>query len=307
MPKRVIDGEGIWGSDKIASIKPHWVKAEYANLVSLALANGTFECSPGKIWARVYSYNRREITLKKVAFILHTLHKAKLLFLWKREDGKVWGYWTGIEKPGRLPTEKTRKARRELCGQIPPEEELRAFLNSHEPTANSQLLSSYLAATPGLGLGSGLGLGLGTELKEPTQLKEPPAPAPLAYDSQKLRLTADEDAKLASVYPYVDRQQAYREAELWLIAKQTTRKNHFAFARNWLSKIPAPKGVQSDSSQRPKFDEQAWVEQVAREIVNREWPYKLGAKDPAAQKFMRENPKLAKRVEELNAQGAKEG
>lgn len=40
MPKRIVDGEGLWRSDKLSEVTPAWIKAEYANLVPLALANG---------------------------------------------------------------------------------------------------------------------------------------------------------------------------------------------------------------------------------------------------------------------------
>jgi hypothetical protein len=58
MPKRVVDGEAVWRSDKIASLSESWMRPEFANLIPLALANGSFECSPRLIWSQVYAYNR---------------------------------------------------------------------------------------------------------------------------------------------------------------------------------------------------------------------------------------------------------
>jgi hypothetical protein len=45
MPKRVIDGEGLWHSDKLALVEPPSFRAEYACLLPLALANGVFEAN----------------------------------------------------------------------------------------------------------------------------------------------------------------------------------------------------------------------------------------------------------------------
>ena len=36
MPKRVIDGEGLWRSEKLARVQPEKFRAEYANQIPLA-------------------------------------------------------------------------------------------------------------------------------------------------------------------------------------------------------------------------------------------------------------------------------
>jgi hypothetical protein len=63
MNKRILDGTGVWKSDRIARIQPEWIRAEYANWIPLALANGRFEADARRIWATVYSYNRPDISL----------------------------------------------------------------------------------------------------------------------------------------------------------------------------------------------------------------------------------------------------
>ena len=123
MPKRIVDGEGLWSSDKLARVEPEWVRAEYANLLPLALANGVFELSAKKIWRTVYAYNRPSMTEKKVELVLEKLEQGKLLFRFEA-SGQVWGYWTGIERPGRLPSPD----RREKQGPPVPVEELQRFL-----------------------------------------------------------------------------------------------------------------------------------------------------------------------------------
>src|SRR6185437_10669782 len=126
MPKRIIDGEALWGSDRIASVEPEWVRPEYANLIPLALSNGVFEFSVRRVWKDVYAYNRPSMTEKKVAIVLEALRAAKLLFVFQAE-GKSWGFWTGIDRPGRLPS-RERRGTHEKTGPEPPAELLQSFL-----------------------------------------------------------------------------------------------------------------------------------------------------------------------------------
>lgn len=118
MPKRIVDGEAIWTSEKLGSVQPEWIRAEYANLLPLATANGTFELDSKTIWSRVYSRNRPSITVKKVQQILEELEHRLLLFRFE-VGGKDWGYWIGIDKPGRLPP-PARRGTHEKCGPDVP-------------------------------------------------------------------------------------------------------------------------------------------------------------------------------------------
>src|SRR5271157_197793 len=101
MPARVVDGKGVWRSKKIKQLLPHH-RYEYTNLLPLAEANGVFEADIDTIWSEVYSFNREDITKQNVADILADMVQVGLLRVWS-ENGKTWGYWTGIEKSGRLP------------------------------------------------------------------------------------------------------------------------------------------------------------------------------------------------------------
>jgi len=158
MPKRVLDGEGLWRSDKLARVQPPSRRAEYANLIPLALANGTFEAGSRRIWSSVYSYNRPDVTEADAADILTEFERVKLLFRWTdAATGKVWGYWIGIEKPGRLPG-KSRWGTNEAIGPEPPVHELRKFLES----GGIQKLPNGNQELPGFGFGSGSGIGKGS-------------------------------------------------------------------------------------------------------------------------------------------------
>ena len=156
MPKRVIDGEALWRSDKLAQVEPPKFRAEYANLVPLALANGTFEATARRVWSSVYSFNRPDVpTAELVEQLLDELERVKLLFRWTDPPtGKVWGFWVGIDKPGRLPG-RSRRGRNEAVGLDPPPDELRKFLDSngiHRALNGSKKLLGF-----GFGLGSGSG------------------------------------------------------------------------------------------------------------------------------------------------------
>lgn len=160
MPKRIVDGEGLWRSDKIALIQPGWIKAEYANLVPLALANGSFEANPRRLWSTVYSYNRPEITLEQVEQILAEFERVKLLFRWTDSaTSKEWGFWIGIDKAGRLPTPSRLRDRHEKQGLVPPPAQLAEFLGSRMGTQRSTTGEPIGSLGSGSGSGSGVGDG----------------------------------------------------------------------------------------------------------------------------------------------------
>ncbi len=119
MPARVVDGDGLWRSKKLKRMSPEF-RGEYANLVPLAEANGVFDCDPDRVWSDVYAFNRPEIYVETVEKILYELEQVDLLRRWKDKD-KVWGYWTGIHKSGRLPTGVHLKRYKNLPPEPPPE------------------------------------------------------------------------------------------------------------------------------------------------------------------------------------------
>ncbi len=209
MPKRVVDGEGIWRSNKLALLPPE-MKAELANLIPLALANGSFECTPEEVWSRVYAKNRREVPLDWVVRLLDELERAKILFRWNAE-GRTWGYWTAIDKPGRLPPPSRRgdtAGRHEALGAEPPRADLDALLGhvaNGQPMANRSVTCGQPLVTErlvsgclGFGLGSGTGSGTPTEGLKPSTPDFPnsappeePAYDPAFDDEQAFTSTVD--------------------------------------------------------------------------------------------------------------------
>lgn len=248
MPKRVIHGEGVWRSDKLKRVEPEWVRAEYANLIPLALANGVFEANPARIWADVYSYNRPDVKPSDVEQILNSLEAGKLLFRWTATDGKVWGYWVGIEKPGRLPG-KSRRGRNEVIGPNPPEAELRKFMDSN-----------VILDLPSFGFGLGSGMGFGEKEDAPgigAPGAHPPAPAsPSAFSGLHLQVKRRQDQVIADGFPWVDRQAEYRKADSWLEANPERRpRKQSKFIHNWFARISKPSdskgGTNGNESRKP--------------------------------------------------------
>lgn len=121
-PKRVLDGEAMWGSEKLKRL-PEQVRVHYAWLLPLAMANGVFECDARLIWSRCYSYGLDHFSVQDVERLLNQLEEHELLIRWQAQ-GKTWGYWVGIDKPGRLPP-VSRRGFHEIVGPDPPEELLR--------------------------------------------------------------------------------------------------------------------------------------------------------------------------------------
>jgi hypothetical protein len=173
MNKRILDGTGVWKSGKIARIQPEWIRAEYANWIPLALANGSFEADTRRIWATVYSYNRPDISIDDVDEIKREFCRVGLIFLWLDDaSGKIWGYFTGIEKPGRLPAKSRLDKKHELIGPTPPADALRSYLElTRSKALDAAVVSQWLANGClgfGFGLGSGLGLGVGKTRSQET-------------------------------------------------------------------------------------------------------------------------------------------
>ncbi len=117
MPKRVIDFDAMWGSDKLASCA-EWAQAEYAWLYGLADASGCFELTNLRvIWGRVAAI-RRNLTIERLEQVFGEFQDKGLLFVWEHE-GKRYGHWTGSDVPGRLPPPSWRMRLERLAPPVP--------------------------------------------------------------------------------------------------------------------------------------------------------------------------------------------
>ncbi len=125
MPKRVIDFDALWGSDKLASCAA-WAQAEYAWLYGLADASGCFELTNLRvIWGRVAAV-RGNLTIERLEQVFVEFQEKGLLFAWEHE-GKRYGHWTGSDVPGRLPAPSWR-ARLEHFAPPVPKQRLEEYL-----------------------------------------------------------------------------------------------------------------------------------------------------------------------------------
>ena len=201
MNKRILDGGALWKSDKIARIQPEWIRAEYANWIPLALANGVFEADTRRLWATVYSYNRPAISFDDAEEIKREFCRAGLLFLWHDEaTGKLWGYFTGIDRPGRLPAKSRLDNKHEPIGPTPPADALRSYTElTRSKPLDAALVSQWLA-NGCLGFGFGLGSGTGLGIKTPAN-KQPLDPGRQATTVSRRQKRAPGDVRHQ---PFVD-------------------------------------------------------------------------------------------------------
>jgi hypothetical protein len=117
MPKRVLDFDALWASDKLASCA-EWAQSEYAWLYGLADASGSFEMTNLRvIWGRVAAI-RKNLTLQRLGEIFDEFIARGLLFTWE-ENGKRYGHWTGSDVPGRLPAPSWRIRLEKLAPPVP--------------------------------------------------------------------------------------------------------------------------------------------------------------------------------------------
>lgn len=125
MPKRVIDFDAMWGSDKIASCAD-WAQAEYAWLYGLADASGCFEITNLRvIWGRVAAI-RHNLSIERLEQIFTEFQDKGLLFVWEHE-GKRYAHWTGSDVPGRLPPPSWRM-RLERFAPLVPKQRLAEYM-----------------------------------------------------------------------------------------------------------------------------------------------------------------------------------
>lgn len=166
MPSRVINGDALWTSRKIAQVEPLEFRSEYSWMYAVAESNGVFELDARAIWARCYAFARPNIDFTKVEAILTEFERVKLLFPFE-QDGHSYAYWTGSNRPGRRPR-KSWLDRQRKNGNLPPdppEAELQAFLTKEDsPPARRERVDNvqeHAGGVSGFGLGTGTGRGVG--------------------------------------------------------------------------------------------------------------------------------------------------
>jgi hypothetical protein len=117
-PKRLIDFDAIWVSDKLAAC-PENIIPEYTWLYGIADSQGSFELTNLRaVWAKAYAGVRPHYTLSDLGYCLQVFHNVGLLFIWE-VDGKRYGHWTGSTKKGRLPAPTHKNRFQRFAPEVP--------------------------------------------------------------------------------------------------------------------------------------------------------------------------------------------
>jgi hypothetical protein len=120
MPKRVLDFDAMWGSDKLAACAA-WAQAEYAWMYGLADASGCFELTNLRvIWGRVAAV-RGDFTIERLEQVFAEFQDKGLLFVWEHQ-GKRYAHWTGSDVPGRLPPPSWRMRLERFAPPVPKQQ-----------------------------------------------------------------------------------------------------------------------------------------------------------------------------------------
>jgi hypothetical protein len=201
MPKRVLDFDALWASDKLASCA-EWAQSEYAWVYGLADASGSFEITNLRvIWGRVAAI-RKNLTLERLQEVFDEFIARGLLFTWE-VNGKRYGHWTGSDVPGRLPARSWRARLEKLAPPVPCE----ALAAYSARFGGSKEAMAAPGGAGSRGLRGGVGDERASELKH--QLEEPQA--------QDLDLDWDEDLKrekeVCPPSPGTEKQRGTPEAE----------------------------------------------------------------------------------------------
>lgn len=256
MPKRVIDFDALWASDKIAACS-EWAQTEYAWMYGLADANGSFEITNLRVpWSKVAAI-RKNLTIERFEKVIAEFDDKGLLFTWT-VDGKRYAHWTASDKPGRLPRESRRTPRygpifappvpKKALADYMMERMSRRGVAQSNSDVNLAAGDVYCDGIPveGLGLVEGLGVGEKKAHQKIGALVARAKPCPSlstisAFVGSHFTISENQDHLLAAAFPWVDRLAEYRKADSWLEANSSRRrKNTNPFIHNWFSRIKEP-------------------------------------------------------------------
>jgi|HubBroStandDraft_6_1064221.scaffolds.fasta_scaffold296131_1 hypothetical protein len=267
MPKRVLDFDALWASDKIAACA-EWAQAEYAWIYGLADANGSFELTNLRVlWCKVAAV-RKKLPFTRFEQVISEFHSKGLLFIWSH-DRKTYGHWTGSDKPGRLPRVSRRTPRYGPIYAPPvPVDGLQKYQANFGKHWDAENVATRHDCVVGLGLGLGLGLDLGKGVgvgsgegadapeKGAQTARAKPQPSPSVFAGTHLVISKKQDHLLAEAFPWVDREAEYRKADAWLEASPERRPRKTArFVQNWFSRISTTTKDQGGKGRAERLDE----------------------------------------------------
>jgi hypothetical protein len=164
MPKRILDGDALWGSSKLERCE-EWTIPEYAWLYPLADGNGSFEITNPRVIHGKVSAIRPHFSIDDLRKVFHEFNRMGLMFVW-RVGEKTYAHWTGSDRPGRLPAPSERRRYQLLAPEVPKPLLQKYIEESHDNIArNSRGTLDLIGTSVGVGMGVGFGLGLGMVLE----------------------------------------------------------------------------------------------------------------------------------------------
>jgi hypothetical protein len=137
VPPRMIDYEALWASDKLAECEGS-MRAEYTWCYGVSDPHGCFELNLRAIFSKV-SPIRPELTQDRLKLIFAEFERVGLLFTWI-SNGKRYGFWTGSDRPGRLPPPSLRVRYKRFAPPVPTDE-LAAFEAKFRSGCTSSVLN----------------------------------------------------------------------------------------------------------------------------------------------------------------------
>ncbi len=169
MPKRVIDGEAIWSSTKLASCSLE-ARKMYPWLVPLADARGCFEItSIRSIYGRV-SPILEDLTEEKLRLIFEEYIERGLLFTWA-VGSHCFAHWVGSDKAGRLPSPSQVGPREKTSSPLIPKDSLTQYVLGKE-SLPSPYPPAYRVPSCALALALAPALALATKTASEQEQKE---------------------------------------------------------------------------------------------------------------------------------------
>lgn len=173
MPARVIDGDAIWGSDKLFHLSEE-ARVDYVWLYPLADAHGIFELTNLVVVHAKVAALRPSLTVAKLGERFRQYNDVGLLFIWI-QGCKTFGYWVGADKKGRLPKPSDRKKFKNCEADCPVtglQEYVAKFQGAIKGREEGEAIAHGMGMGMGMGMGLGEGLGNGNDDVNKTQLKK---------------------------------------------------------------------------------------------------------------------------------------
>lgn len=240
MPKRVIDADAMWQSDKLACCRQKSIP-EYPWLYGFADANGTFEIGNLRaLHGRAYQPIRPYFSLADLADVLEDFKTHGLLYTWT-ENGKCYGHWTGSDVAGRLPPQSQRSHYPTLKVHQPTQTEIDAYYASIASTNGN----GRLFPLPELPLPTADELRAEAEAKLVSQEKIRLTTEEGQYrlerwhkfwDRYPNKLDEDGTRKFWDTIPLLDLDTILERLEVWIVSDQWKIERYVPKSLNFLEK-----------------------------------------------------------------------